>query len=106
MSIPEYMGNMLCGMCAVYPDPRLRKDPRHWFELIEKHGVTFWHTVPAMLTMLVDYCRGLSEEKVKSVLASLRVVCLGGDWTPLETARTLFRLAPGAKIVTVGAPRK
>lgn len=104
MSIPEYMGNMLCGMCAVYPDPRLRKDPRHWFELIEKHGVTFWHTVPAMLTMLVDYCRGLSEEKVKSVLASLRVVCLGGDWTPLETARTLFRLAPGAKIVTVGGP--
>ena len=25
-------------------------------------GMTFWHTVPAMLTMLVDYCRGLSEE--------------------------------------------
>lgn len=104
MSIPEYMGNMLCGMCAVYPTPNLRKDPQHWFELIKAHRITFWHTVPAMLTMLVDFCRGLPEKEVTRVLSSLRTICLGGDWTPLETARTLLKWVPNARIVSVGGP--
>ena len=66
------------GGRLVLPDPDRLRDPGHWLELMTRHHVTVWNTVPALLAMLLEHGRPLPD--------SLRVVMLSGDWTPLAVA--------------------
>jgi amino acid adenylation domain-containing protein len=99
MSAFDLFGILGAGGALVLPDADAVRDPAHWLDLIERHRVTVWNSVPAMLEMLLE-----QAERRPQALASLRLVFTGGDWIPLTMARRLFELAPNARLVSVGGP--
>lgn len=98
LSVYDMFGAFQAGAAIVVPAPEDRKDPAHWLTLMEEAGVTVWNSVPALMTMLLDYA-GLAGVPVP---AALRLVLLSGDWIPLDLPQRLWSKAPQAKIVGMG----
>ena len=94
LSVYDLFGLLSCGGRLVLPDPERLRDPGHWLELMTRHRVTVWNTVPALLAMLLEHGRPLPD--------SLRVVMLSGDWTPLTLPGRLKALAPKATLYVLG----
>ncbi|MFD0663417.1 non-ribosomal peptide synthetase [Thermocatellispora tengchongensis] len=98
MSAFDLLGVLGAGGTLVLPDADAVRDPAHWIRLMRDHGVTLWNSVPAMLEMLLDH------PEAAGALETVRLAFTGGDWIPLETARTLAGLAPHTRLVSVGGP--
>jgi yersiniabactin nonribosomal peptide synthetase len=102
MSVFDLFGALGAGAAIVLPDPRERRDAAHWVDLMTRHRVTVWNSVPAMLEMLLDH---LGEHAVgHDALRELRLAFLGGDWIPGALASWLATAAPNARLVSVGGP--
>ncbi|MEU3071457.1 amino acid adenylation domain-containing protein [Streptomyces sp. NPDC006906] len=97
LSVYDLFGPTALGAALVLPDPARRGDPSHWADLVERHGVTLWNSVPAQLQMLAHYLdaepRGLDR---------LRLALLSGDWIPLALPAHAGRHLPGAELVSLG----
>ncbi|NJM75029.1 MAG: amino acid adenylation domain-containing protein [Acaryochloridaceae cyanobacterium RU_4_10] len=100
MSIFDLFGVLGAGGTLILPEASARRDPAHWSELMMKHQVTLWNSVPAMMDMLLEYA-GDRPDAIPSVL---RLAFLGGDWIPLNIPKRLAAHVPGAKVVSVGGP--
>jgi pyochelin synthetase len=100
MSIFDLFGVLGAGGTLVMPDPNARRDPAHWSELMMKHRITLWNSVPAMMDMLLEY----AGDRTDAIPQSLRLAFLGGDWIPLTIPKRLGTLVEGAKVVSVGGP--
>ncbi|WP_027183248.1 hybrid non-ribosomal peptide synthetase/type I polyketide synthase [Desulfovibrio inopinatus] len=98
LSVYDIWGAFQVGAAIVVPTPEDRKDPAHWLNLMEEAGVTIWNSVPALMTMLLDYS-GLADIDIPT---SLRLVLLSGDWIPLDLPQRLWSKAPNVKIVGMG----
>ena len=86
------------GGTVVLPRPEGLRDPRHWLDLLVKHGVTIWNTVPALMELLIEYV----ENQPKILLPDLRLVLLSGDWIPLTLPARIRRLNPDIEIISLG----
>ena len=64
---------------------------------MEKHRVTLWCSVPAILEMLLT-C------KTADSLRSLRLVAQGGDYIKPATVQTLRTLRPDLALFSLGGP--
>lgn len=102
LALFDMLVTALFGVTLVFPDPARLKDPAHWLARMAQCGVTVWNTVPATMTMLLDYLEG--GETSAQGLATLRWAVLGGDWLPLGTPGRLAHVAPGAVVVSSGGP--
>ncbi|RNG36053.1 non-ribosomal peptide synthetase [Streptomyces botrytidirepellens] len=101
LSVFDIYGVLGAGGSLVLPDPARQRDPQHWLELAHRHGVTVWNTAPALLEMLVEYAE-IEPEAATAALGDLRLVMLSGDWIPLPLPDRLRRLAPQARIMSLG----
>lgn len=101
LSVFDIYGVLGAGGALVLPDPARQRDPQHWLELAERHGVTVWNTAPALLEMLVEYAE-IEPEVATRALHALRLVMLSGDWIPLTLPERLRRLAPQAQVMSLG----
>ncbi len=95
LSVYDIFGTLAAGGAIVLPESERRIDPIHWQTLIQRHAVTVWNTVPALMQMLVDDMSGVSSH-------GLRVVMLSGDWIPLTLPERIQTLWPGVKIYSMG----
>lgn len=84
-SILEIFGPLTHGASVVIATMEERKDATALVRLIERHGVTIWDLVPAMLTQFVEI------PSVAATCASLRIVVSGAD--------TLNRFHPGVDVL-------
>jgi epothilone synthetase B len=98
LSVYDLFGVLAAGGAVVVPPPAARRDPAAWLELLGRHEVTIWNSVPALLAMLVEHAEGRGE----SLPASLRLVLLSGDWIPVDLPGRLRALAPAARVVSLG----
>ncbi|HKH48850.1 MAG TPA: amino acid adenylation domain-containing protein, partial [Thermoanaerobaculia bacterium] len=98
MSAYDMLGALAAGGTIVLPRPEELLEPSSWAGLLERHRVTVWHSVPAMLEMLVDRL----EARPESAPRSLRVALLGGDWIPVSLPDRLRAVVPGAQVVSLG----
>ena len=98
MSAYDILGTLAGGGTIVLPRPDEILEPASWIGLLERHEVTVWHSVPAMLEMLVERLEALPAP----ASLALRVVLLGGDWIPVTLPDRLRALVPGAKVVSLG----
>lgn len=101
LSVFDVYGVLGAGGSLVLPDPARQRDPQHWLELAGRHGVTVWNTAPALLEMLVEYAE-MEPDTAATALAALRLVMLSGDWIPLTLPDRLRRLAPQARVMSLG----
>lgn len=78
LSVYDIFGLLAAGGAIVLPEARASRDPAHWRDLVERHRVTIWNSVPALLELLVEDL----EHRRSSLPASVRVAMLSGDWIP------------------------
>jgi amino acid adenylation domain-containing protein len=97
LSVFDIFGALAAGAAVVILAPELAGDPAHWLDLLERHGVTIWNSVPTLLGMLVEYAEG-----GRTLPPSLRLAMLSGDWIPLALPGRFRRLAPGARVHSLG----
>jgi amino acid adenylation domain-containing protein len=86
LSVYDVFGLLAAGGAIVIPEPAALRDPEQWAELIRRHAVTVWNSVPQLMQMLADYHPG---RQIRSVCPSIRVAFLSGDWIPLALPRSL-----------------
>ncbi|OKI12527.1 non-ribosomal peptide synthetase [Streptomyces sp. CB03911] len=99
LSVYDLFGSMAAGAALVLPDEDKRREPSHWAELMARHGVTVWNSVPAQMQMLVEH---LEDAPAESVPAELRLVLLSGDWIPLDLPDRILALWPDAEVISLG----
>ncbi len=98
MSAYDIFGMMAAGGTTVIVEEEATLEPGHWAQLMQEHQITVWHSVPALLGMLVDYL----EYRPEQTPETLRLVLLGGDWIPVELPDRLKNLRPGIQAVSMG----
>jgi len=94
LSVYDIFGPLSVGGALVLPGAEASRDPSQWSELLGRHKVTIWNSVPALMAMQAEY--GLPSDH------ALRLIMLSGDWVPVELARTLREKAPGTTVVALG----
>ncbi len=98
MSVYDVFGTLGCGGCLVVADSTTTQGAANWSRLMVKQGITIWHSVPALMEMLVDHV----EEKAGISLDKLRLVLLGGDWIPVALPDRIKALVKTVQVVSMG----
>jgi amino acid adenylation domain-containing protein len=98
LSVYDFFGTLGAGGTIVIPDPARLRDTAHWIDVAARTNVTVWNSVPALMSLAVEYASGRSV----SLPASLRLVLLSGDWIPVGLPTEIRRLAPAARVVSLG----
>jgi pyochelin synthetase len=97
LSVYDLFGILGAGGTLVLPDSRRRSDPSHWAELLERHEVTVWNSVPAQFQMLVDHLRRSDVGP-----DSLQVALLSGDWIPVTLPDEARALLGDVRLIGLG----
>ncbi|WP_053926511.1 hybrid non-ribosomal peptide synthetase/type I polyketide synthase [Streptomyces chattanoogensis] len=97
LSVFDIFGTLAAGGTLVLPRPDQLRDPQAWSELVRRHDVTVWNSVPALLQMMADHLEGREE-----TVPSLRTIMLSGDWIPTDLPDRARRCAPGAQVHSLG----
>ncbi len=95
LSVYDIFGTLAAGATIVMPDAERAKDASHWRDLVRRHDVTVWNSVPALMQLAVEGAGG-------PIMPSLRLVMLSGDWIPLTLPEQIRPAAPGAEIWSLG----
>jgi amino acid adenylation domain-containing protein len=98
LSVYDIFGTLAAGGTIVIIDSSATRDPAHWADLMRRHKVTIWNSVPALMEMLVEYCEGRGE----TLPPTLRLVLMSGDWIPVNLPGRIKALAPGAEVISLG----
>ena len=98
LSVYDIFGILATGATIVMPPPNASREPEEWFELIQRESITVWNSVPTLMKMLVEYCKGNKERK----LTSLTKVLLSGDWIPLNLPQEIKEIAEKAELISLG----
>ncbi len=88
LSVYDIFGVLSAGGTLVLLKEQQLRDPLTWNNLIEKHGITLWNTVPALFDMLLTFAEGMAL----TAPAQLRVVMLSGDWIGLSLPERYHQL--------------
>ncbi|WP_310109440.1 non-ribosomal peptide synthetase [Algoriphagus sp. 4150] len=97
LSVYDLFGTLAAGGTIVFPDQDKTKEPGHWYELIEKHGITVWNTVPQLMQLLVDYLIDLDQD-----FNILRLVLMSGDWIPVQLPDQIMSMSPATRVISLG----
>jgi amino acid adenylation domain-containing protein len=100
MSVWDVFGALLAGAAVVTLAPGESREPKHWLELLRRHQVTIWNSVPTGMKLLLDFWEGRGAEGT----CPLRLALLGGDWIPLNLPDRIRQFFPGAEVISVGGP--
>jgi nonribosomal peptide synthetase protein BlmIV len=101
MSMYDMFGAFAAGAALVVPDPERGPDPAHWADLVERHAVTVWNSVPAIAQLVVEQAEGDAGRD----LSGLRRFLLGGDWIPVTLpGRIRACSSAGTAVTSIGGP--
>ncbi len=97
MSVFDVFGSLSAGAELVVPEAEQDKNALAWNQLVARHKVTIWCSVPAILDMLLA-C------EMPSSLSSLRLVAQGGDYIKPKTIAYLRQHFPALTLYSLGGP--
>jgi amino acid adenylation domain-containing protein len=95
LSVYDIFGLLSAGGALVLIGAEDRREARRWAELVHRHHVTIWNSVPALLDMLL-------VASAEQPPVGLRVVLVSGDWVGLDLPGRLAAAAPHARFVALG----
>lgn len=96
LSVYDIFGILGAGGTVVMPSPEKVADPLHWSELVTRHRVTIWNSVPALLQLWADHLQDAGCH------CAVRLAMLSGDWIPVKLPDQIRSLVPGLKVVSLG----
>ncbi|MGW1373625.1 amino acid adenylation domain-containing protein [Streptomyces sp. NPDC002446] len=95
LSVWDVFGLLSRGGALVLVAESDRRDAQQWLELCERHRVSVWNSVPALMDMLLTAADGAP------LPTGLRLALLSGDWIGLDLPAAL-REASGGRCRLVG----
>ncbi|STR39160.1 iron aquisition yersiniabactin synthesis enzyme (Irp2) [Klebsiella michiganensis] len=98
LSVYDIFGVLSAGGALVIVMENQRRDPRAWCELIQRHQVTLWNSVPALFDMLLTWCEGFADAAPEK----LRAVMLSGDWIGLDLPARYHAFRPQGQFIAMG----
>lgn len=98
LSVYDVFGLLAAGGTVVMPAPESAHDPAHWGELMARHHVTVWNSVPALMQAWVD----AAGQAHRGAGDGPRLVLLSGDWIPVSLPDAARALHPNAELVSLG----
>jgi amino acid adenylation domain-containing protein len=99
LSVFDIFGVLGEGGALVLPAAGQELDPAAWLDLCERHGVTIWNSVPALLGVFMQHL----EDQARALPPALRLTMLSGDWIPLDLPKRLRALsAQAVRLVSLG----
>ncbi|MFI2758830.1 amino acid adenylation domain-containing protein [Streptomyces echinatus] len=98
LSVYDVFGLLSAGGCVVVPEPGRAQEPRHWSELMDRHGVTVWNTVPALMQAWID----AHDTAAPPPGGGLRLVMMSGDWIPVALPDRIRAFYPEAEVMSLG----
>jgi pyochelin synthetase len=98
LSVYDIFGTFNVGATLVLPTYGRDKDPEHWYELIQTYGVSVWNSVPALLSMLLDYIK----DKELPRIASMECIMLSGDYIPRDIPQRIKKAVEKAEVYSLG----
>ncbi|GAU68928.1 hypothetical protein SSP35_09_01720 [Streptomyces sp. NBRC 110611] len=97
LSVWDVFGLLGRGGALVLVEEGDRRDAHRWLELCERHRVTVWNSVPALMDML------LTAADRAPLPAGLRLALLSGDWIGLDLPAALREASGGrCRLVALG----
>ncbi len=104
LSVYDLFGTLAAGATIVIPDRSSSGssiDPRYWYEMLAKHGVTIWNSVPALFELFIDEFEHASAAPSSSK-CSLRTILLSGDWISISLPSRIAQWLPNAQTISLG----
>ncbi|HEY5812704.1 MAG TPA: amino acid adenylation domain-containing protein [Terrimicrobiaceae bacterium] len=98
LSVYDIFGSLGAGAAMVIPKAESTRDPSNWADLLNRHKVTIWNSVPALMDLLADYLGGHPQAEPRS----LRLALLSGDWIPLGLPDAIRKFVPALSVVSLG----
>lgn len=98
LSVYDIFGPLSVGASLVVPPHDATRDPRLWHEWLDRHDVTIWNSVPALMELLVEEIR----ESGSHTAGRLRSIMLSGDWIPVDLPGRIRRHYPSAALTSLG----
>jgi len=98
LSVYDIFGVLSAGGALVIVMENQRRDPHAWCELIQRHQVTLWNSVPALFDMLLTWCEGFADAAPEK----LRAVMLSGDWIGLDLPARYHAFRPQGQFIAMG----
>ncbi|CAF1385793.1 unnamed protein product, partial [Adineta steineri] len=83
LSVYDIFGMLIAGGTIVIPDHEDYKNPQHWYDMVIKHQVTIWNSVPMLMQMFVEHLKHTNNQN------QLRHILLSGDWIPLSLPESI-----------------
>ncbi|ODN72166.1 amino acid adenylation domain-containing protein [Methylobrevis pamukkalensis] len=96
LSVYDLFGPLASGGAVVVPTAEEARNTARWRDLLVRHRVTVWNSVPALAQLLA------AEMDGGGAAPPLRLVMMSGDWIPLALPAALRRHLAGAQIVSLG----
>ncbi|MFI9358439.1 amino acid adenylation domain-containing protein [Streptomyces lydicus] len=96
LSVYDVFGLLSAGGALVLPDASAQREPAAWRELVHRHRVTIWNSVPALMDMFVAHVGAVGGPP------SLRVVMMSGDWIPVTLPGAIASALPNARVWSLG----
>jgi len=115
LSVYDIFGALSSGATLIMINDQ--RDVKNINEIIEKHGITIWNSVPAIMDMLldsisigdeveIDYRQSSYGNEVavdySNYSDSLRLVLLSGDWIPLTLPEKIKNQFSDAEVISLG----
>ena len=97
LSVYDIFGLLCAGGTIVFPKQEEAKNNIHWLELIDKHKITLWNTVPQLADLLIE-----ATEFKDFSLSSLRLFLLSGDYIPLKLPNKIRKKIANPTIMSLG----
>ncbi|CAF0982682.1 unnamed protein product [Adineta steineri] len=91
LSVYDIFGILIVGGTIVIPNHEDYKNPQHWYDMIIKHHVTIWNSVPMLMQMFVEHLKHTNSRN------QLRHILLSGDWIPLSLPESI-RITLGEQV--------
>ncbi|MFE2104599.1 amino acid adenylation domain-containing protein [Kitasatospora sp. NPDC059463] len=98
LSVYDVFGLLAAGGAVVLPEPGRSQEPQHWSELVERHGVTLWNSVPALMQVWIE----AHDPAAAPPGDRLRLVMLSGDWIPVALPDRIRGFYPQAVVMSQG----
>ncbi len=97
LAIFDVFATLGAGATLVLPDADGTRDASHWLSLLQRHEITLWNSVPALMAILLEQAQA---DAVR--LDSLRYVLLSGDWIDCNLPAQLKKIAPATQLAALG----
>jgi len=99
LSVYDIFGMLAAGGKVVITENAEIQDVRILQDMLIRHNITFWDSVPTTLDYLV---RNLEQDRKGYRYSGLKRIFMSGDWIPVSLPSRIKKFFPEATVVSLG----